>query len=67
MANLHVVAGIDPVGTLRTTAQFFNALYRVQVFQSQAMAQLVDQAQALQMTVQLRDEQLRETSDELKR
>jgi len=32
MANLHLVAGIDPVGALRTTAQRLNALYHLQVF-----------------------------------
>ncbi|XP_039841729.1 uncharacterized protein LOC120702017 [Panicum virgatum] len=36
-----------------------------QIFLSQATAQLVDQAQALHLTVQLRDEQLCEASDEL--
>ena len=51
MANLDVVAGIGPVGALRTTAKCLNALFRLQVFQSQAMAQLVDQVQALHLTV----------------
>ena len=59
------VASLDPVGELRTTTWCLDALYRLQIFQSQATAQLVDQAQALHLTVQLRDEQLREASDEL--
>jgi chromosome segregation ATPase len=42
-----------------------HALYRLQTFQSQATTQLVDQAQALHLTVQLRDEQLCEASEEL--
>ena len=42
-----------------------DAFYRLQIFQSQASAQLVDQAHSLHLTVQLRDEQLREASDEL--
>ena len=65
MANVASVAAVDPIGALRTTAECLNALYCQQVFQSQATAQLVDQAQALHMTVQLRDEQLCEASDEL--
>ena len=65
MANLDVVAGIGPVGALRTTAKCLNALFHLQVFQSQATTQLVDQAQALHLTVQLLDEQLREASDKL--
>ena len=53
MANLDTVATLDPIGALRTTAFCLDALYHLQTFQSQATAQLVDQAQALHMTVQL--------------
>ena len=60
------VATLDPVGALQTIASCLDALYHLQTFQSQATAQLVDQAQTLHLTVQLRDEQLREASDELK-
>jgi len=66
MANVATVATLDPVEALQMTAWCLDALYRLQIFQSQATAQLVDQAQALHLTVQLRDEQLREASDELK-
>jgi chromosome segregation ATPase len=59
------VATLDPVGALRMTALCLDGLYHLQTFQSQATAQLVDQAQALHLTVQLRDGQLREASDEL--
>ena len=65
MANVATVASLDPVGALRPTTWCLDALYRLQIFQSQATAQLVDQAQALHLTVQLRGEQLREASDEL--
>ena len=59
------VGTLNPVGALQTTALCLDVLYRLQIFQSYATAQLVDQAQALHLTVQLRDEQLREASDEL--
>ena len=59
------VATLDTVEAQQTTAWCLDALYRLQIFQSQATAQLIDQAQALHLTVQLRDEQLREASDEL--
>jgi len=65
MANVASVATVDPVGALRTIAECLSSLYHLQVYQSQATAQLVDQAQALHMTIQLRDDQLREASDEL--
>ena len=65
MANVAAVATLDPIGALQTTAWCLDALYRLKIFQSPATAQLVDQAQALHLTVQLRDEQLREASDEL--
>ena len=65
MANVATVATLNPVGALRTTALCLDVLYRLQIFQSYATTQLVDQAQALHLTVQLRDEQLREASDEL--
>jgi chromosome segregation ATPase len=42
-----------------------NALYHLQVYHSQATAQLIDQAQVFHQTIQLRDEQLREASAEL--
>ena len=59
------VATLDPVGAVRTIVLCLDALYHLQIFQSQATAQLVDQAQALHLTVQLRDEQLHEARDEL--
>ena len=62
---MDTVATLDPVGALWTTALCLDGLYRLQTFQSQATTQLVGQAQALHLTVQLRDEQLREASDEL--
>jgi hypothetical protein len=65
MDHAHVVTELDPISSLRITAWCMNALYRLQTFQSQATAQLVDQAQTLQMTVQLRDEQMQQASDEL--
>ena len=65
MANMVAVVTLDPVGALRMTTLCLDGLYRLQIFQSNATAQLVDQAQALHLTVQLRDEQLREASDEL--
>jgi len=65
MANVAMVATLDPVGAFRMTALCLDALYHLQISQSYATAQLVDQAQALHLTVQLRDEQLREASDEL--
>ena len=36
MDHVHVVADLDPVGSLRTAARCMNTLYRLQVFQSQA-------------------------------
>jgi hypothetical protein len=66
MANVATVATLDPVGALCTTTLCLDALYHLQIFQNNATAQLVDQAQALHLTVQLRDEQLRGASDELK-
>jgi len=62
MANVATVATLDPFSALPMAADCLNALYRLQIFLSQATAQLVDQAQALHLTVQLRDEQLREAS-----
>jgi hypothetical protein len=63
--HVATVATLDPVSALPMAAECLNALYRLQIFLSQATAQLVDQAQALHLTVQLRDEQLCEASDEL--
>ena len=65
MANVDTVATLDLVGALWATALCLDGLYHLQTFQSQATAQIVDQAQALHLTVQLRDDQLREASDEL--
>ena len=65
MANVATVATLDPVGAVQTIALCLDALYRLQIFQSQATAQLVDQAQALHLTIQLRDEQLQEASAEI--
>jgi len=56
MANMDKVATLDPVGALQMTVLCLDSLYRLQTFQSYATAQLVDQAQALHLTVQLRDE-----------
>ena len=66
MAHVDVVATLDPVGALWTTAMCLDGLYILHTFQSYAVSQLVDQAQALHLTVQLRDEQLQEASTELK-
>ena len=44
MANVVTVPTLDPAGALRTTVLCLNALYHLQIFQSQATAQLVDQA-----------------------
>ena len=38
MANVATVAATDPVGALRMTAECLNALYRLQIFLSQAAA-----------------------------
>jgi len=65
MANVDTIAALDPVGVLQMTALCLDGLYHLQTFQSYATTQLVDQAQALHLIVQLRDEQLREASDEL--
>ena len=65
MAHVDAVATLDSVGALWTTAMCLDGLYRLHTFQSYAVAQLVDQAQALHLTVQLRDEQLQEASAEL--
>ena len=65
MAHVDAVATLDPGGALWTTAMCLDGLYRLHTFQSYAVAQLVDQAQALHLTVQLRDEQLQEASAEL--
>ena len=64
IAHVDAVATLDPVGALWTTALFLDGLYRLHTFQSYTVAQLVDQAQALHLTVQLRDEQLQEASAE---
>ena len=64
-ANVAAVTTLDPIGALRTTALCLDRLYHLQISQSYATAQLVDQAQALHLTVQLRDEQLRDAIDEL--
>ena len=58
MAHVDAVATLDPVGALWMTALFLYGLYRLHTFQSYAVAQLVDQAQALHLTIQLSDEQL---------
>mgnify|MGYP000845504484 FL=1 len=65
MAHVDVVATLDPVGALRTTAMCLDGLYRLHTYQSYAVAQLVDHAQALHLAVQLRDGQLQEASTEL--
>ena len=62
---MDVVATLDPVGALWTTAMCLDGLYRLHTYQSYTVAQLVDQARALHLTVQLRDEQLQEASAEL--
>ena len=41
MANVASVAAVDSVGALRTTAECLSSLYRLQVYKSQATAQLV--------------------------
>ena len=65
MAHVDVVATLDPVGALRTIARCLDGLYRLHTYHSYAVAQLVDQAQALHLTVQLREEQLQEASAKL--
>ena len=62
MAHVDAVATLDLVGALWTTALFLDGLYRLHTFQSYTVAQLVDEAQALHLNVQLRDEQLQEAS-----
>ena len=62
MTHVDVVAPLDPVGALWTTAMCLDGLYRLHTYQSHAVAQLVDHAQALHLAVQLRDEQLQEAS-----
>ena len=66
MAHMDPVVTLDPFGALWTTALFLDGLYKLHTFQSYAIAQLVDQAQALHLTVQLRDVQLQEASAEFK-
>ena len=46
MNTSHLLAALDPAGTVRTTAQCLNALYRLQVAQGNAIAQLAQLAQA---------------------
>jgi len=65
MAHVDVVATLDPVGALWTTAMCLDGFYRLHTYQSYAVAQLVDHAQDLHLVVQLRDEQLQEASAEL--
>ena len=65
MAHVDVIATLDPVGALWMTAMYLYGLYRLHTYQSHAISQLVDHAQALHLAVQLRDEQLQEASVEL--
>ena len=65
MAHVDVVATLDPVGALWTTAMCLDGLYRLHTYQSHVVAQLVDQARALHLTVQQRDKQLQEAGAEL--
>ena len=44
MANVDTVATLNPVGALQTIVLCLDGLYHLQTFQSQATAQLVDQA-----------------------
>ena len=46
MNTSHILAALDPAGTVRTTARCMNALYRLQVAQGNAIAQLAELAQA---------------------
>ena len=46
MNSSHILAALDPVGTVRTTARCMNALYLLQVAQGNAIAQLAELAQA---------------------
>jgi len=46
MNSSHIIAALDPVGTVRTTARCMNALYLLQVAQGNAIAQLAELAQA---------------------
>ena len=56
MNSSHILAALDPVGTVRTTARCMNALYRLQVIQGNAIAQLAELAQANHEMVNTRDE-----------
>ena len=56
MNSSHILAARDPVGTVRTTARCMNALYRLQVVQGNAIAQLAGLAQANHEMVNTRDE-----------
>ena len=46
MVHMAPVTTLDPVGALWTTAMCLDGLYRLHTYQSYAVAQLVDQAQA---------------------
>ena len=46
MNTSHILAALDPAGTVRTTARCMNALYRLQVAQGNAIAQLAELAHA---------------------
>jgi len=45
MNTSHLLADLDAVGTVRMTARCLNALYRLQTFQGNAIAQLAELAQ----------------------
>ena len=56
MTTSHILAALDPAGTVHTTARCMNALYRLQVIQGNAIAQLAELAQANHEMVNTRDE-----------
>ena len=56
MNSSHILSALDPVGIVRITARCMNALYRLQVVQGNAIAQLAQLAQANHEMVNIRDE-----------
>ena len=56
MNSSHILSALDPVGIVRITARCMNALYRLQIAQGNAIAQLAGLAQANHEMVNTRDE-----------
>lgn len=63
--HLELWAGLIPIETIAFLVRCLNALYRLQTFQREGLAQVVDLAQFRHMTIQLKDEQMQDLAGQV--